>query len=76
MVSLTKVLTTIGRPGLQVAIITRRSQGYELTHVEGNTYTRINGTPLSSGARPLQDGDAIDIAGTMMRFSWSLQESS
>ncbi|MGS0741131.1 FHA domain-containing protein [Glaciimonas sp. GG7] len=67
---LTKVLTTIGRPGVQVAIITRRPNGYELTHVEGSTYTSINGTPLSGGARPLLDGDVIDIAGTMVRFSW------
>lgn len=68
---LTKVLTTIGRPGIQVAIVTRRPHGYELTHVEGNTYTRVNGVPLSIGARPLQDGDIIDIAGTTMKFSWN-----
>ncbi|PUA16280.1 FHA domain-containing protein [Glaciimonas sp. PCH181] len=68
---LTKVLTTIGRPGIQVAIVTRRPHGYELTHVEGNIYTRVNGVPLSVGARPLQDGDIIDIAGTTMKFSWN-----
>lgn len=68
---LTKVLTTIGRPGVQVAIVTRRPHGYELTHVEGSTYTRINGAPLNAGARPLRDEDVIDIAGTTMRFSWS-----
>ncbi|AMO97243.1 FHA domain protein [Collimonas fungivorans] len=67
---LTKVLTTIGRPGIQVAIVTRRPHGYELTHVEGSTYTRVNDTPLSAGARALKDEDVIDIAGTLMRFSW------
>ncbi|MFC5474652.1 FHA domain-containing protein [Paraherbaspirillum soli] len=67
---LTKVLTTIGRPGIQVAIVTRRPQGYELTHVEGKTHTRVNDIPVSTGARQLKDDDVIDIAGTLMRFSW------
>lgn len=69
--ALTKVLTTIGRPGLQVAIITRRPHGYELTHVEGKTYTRVNNMSLSDGAHVLKDGDVIDIGGTQMRFSWT-----
>ena len=31
----TKPLTTLGKPGVQVAVITRRPQGYFITHVEG-----------------------------------------
>ncbi|MEB0012760.1 FHA domain-containing protein [Glaciimonas sp. Gout2] len=68
--ALVKVLTTIGRPGVQVAIVARRAHGYELTHVEGNTYTRVNGAPLKVGAWSLSDGDVIDIAGMTMQFSW------
>ncbi|HEX6320435.1 MAG TPA: FHA domain-containing protein, partial [Burkholderiales bacterium] len=32
---LTKPLTTLGKPGVQVAVLTRRPQGYFITHVEG-----------------------------------------
>src|SRR5579859_3533073 len=40
---LTKNLTTIGKPGLQVAVITKRPNGYFITHVEGATYPTLNG---------------------------------
>jgi hypothetical protein len=33
--SLSKSLTTLGKPGTQVAVITRRPHGYFITHVEG-----------------------------------------
>src|SRR5438067_8073222 len=33
---LTKPLTTLGKPGVQVAVLTRRPQGYFITHVEGD----------------------------------------
>src|SRR5262249_61207370 len=32
---LSKPLTTLGKPGVQVAVLTRRPQGYFITHVEG-----------------------------------------
>jgi hypothetical protein len=32
---LTKTLTTLGKPGMQVAVIARRPHGYFITHVEG-----------------------------------------
>ena len=31
---LTKALTTLGRPGVQVAAITRRAEGYFIVHVD------------------------------------------
>ncbi|KAF3998562.1 FHA domain-containing protein [Glaciimonas immobilis] len=71
IIALTKVLTTIGRPGMQVAIVTRRAESFELTHVEGTPFTCINDTPLDIGARPLKDGDVIGIAGSTMKFSCS-----
>lgn len=65
---LTKNLTTIGKPGLQVAVITKRPNGHFITHVEGATYPTLNGTSLGGQAHPLNDHDLIEIAGVKMEF--------
>ena len=65
---LTKNLTTIGKPGLQVAVITKRPNGYFITHVEGATYPTLNGSSLGAQAHALGDHDLIEIAGVKMEF--------
>ncbi len=65
---LTKNLTTIGKPGVQVAVITRRPTGFFITHVEGATFPTINGVPLGAQAQQLGDHDLIEIAGVKMEF--------
>jgi pSer/pThr/pTyr-binding forkhead associated (FHA) protein len=65
---LTKTLTTLGKPGLQVAVITRRPQGYFITHVEGSNLPIVNGKQLDAQAHPLEDHDVIEIAGVKMEF--------
>ena len=67
-VILTKVVTTVGKPGVQVASITRRPHGYVLAHVEGASRPSINGVPLAAETAPLADGDLIELAGTQMQF--------
>ncbi len=65
---LTKALTTLGKPGVQVAVITRRPQGFFITHVEGAHFPVVNGKTLDAQAHPLNDHDVIEIAGTKMEF--------
>ncbi|MBS0513047.1 MAG: FHA domain-containing protein [Proteobacteria bacterium] len=65
---LVKSLTTLGKPGRQVAVITRRAQGYFITHVEGAVFPTVNGRALDAQAHPLDDHDIIDIAGVKMEF--------
>ncbi len=67
-VALTKVVTTVGKPGVQVASITKRPSGYVFAHVEGSSRPSVNGTPLVSDSVPLHHGDVIDLAGTQMQF--------
>jgi len=67
-VTLTKVVTTVGKPGVQVASITKRPGGYVLAHVEGGQRPSINGVPLSTETAPLSNGDLIELAGTQMQF--------
>ena len=65
---LTKNLTTLGKPGVQVAVITKRPQGYFITHVEGTNFPVLNGTKLDASAHLLKDHDVIEIAGVKMEF--------
>ena len=67
-VTLTKVVTTVGKPGVQVASITRRPNGYAFAHVEGLTRPSVNGVPLVGDSVPLRNGDVIELAGTAMQF--------
>ena len=65
---LVKPLTTLGRPQVQVAVITRRQQGYFITHVEGQQPTTVNGKSIEAQAQPLHDHDIIELAGVKMEF--------
>jgi predicted component of type VI protein secretion system len=65
---LTKTLTTLGKPGVQVAVIARRPHGYFITHVEGASFPVVNGKALDSQAHQLADHDVIELAGVKMEF--------
>ena len=65
---LVKTLTTLGKPGVQVAVITKRPHGYFITHVEGVQFPVVNGQALDAQAHPLNDHDVIEIAGIKMEF--------
>lgn len=65
---LTKPLTTLGKPGVQVAVITRRPQGFFITHVEGANKPIINGKPIELQAHALSDHDVIELAGVKVEF--------
>lgn len=66
---LSRALTTVGKPGVQIAVITRRPQGYFFTHVEGQAYPLINGLPAGDHSHVLQDRDIIELAGTKLQFN-------
>jgi len=68
---LTKALTTLGRPGIQVAAITRRAEGYFIVHVDSgkeNDFPLVNGSAIGPQARRLRDNDVIQLAGVKMGF--------
>ncbi len=67
---LTKILTTLGKPGVQVAAITRRPKGYFLIVVDAgkdNKMPLVNDVEISK-QHPLSDGDVIEVAGVKMGF--------
>jgi pSer/pThr/pTyr-binding forkhead associated (FHA) protein len=68
---LNKALTTLGRPGVQVAAITRRSEGYFIVHVDSgksDDFPLVNGSPIGAQATRLNDNDVIQLAGVKMGF--------
>lgn len=68
---LSKALTTIGKPGVQVAAITRRADGYYIVHVGGDGGGQkplVNGQPIDNQARKLNNGDTVELVGTKMTF--------
>ena len=65
---ITKSETTIGDPGVQVAVITRRPQGFLITHVEGESCPVVNGVLIGVEATPLESGSVINLSGTEVEF--------
>lgn len=65
---LSKPVLTLGKPGIQTAVIGKKSAGYFLTYVEGVSYPLVNGVEVGATPYPLQDHDIIEVAGTRLEF--------
>jgi pSer/pThr/pTyr-binding forkhead associated (FHA) protein len=68
---LSKALTTLGRPGVQVAAVCRRAEGYFIVTVEARSeedYPLVNGMTIGDQARKLEDNDVVQLAGVKMGF--------
>jgi hypothetical protein len=66
--SLTKAVTSLGRPGVQVVVIARAADGYSAAHVEGDKSPLLNGAPLGRQPQRLKAGDVLDLSGIQMAF--------
>ncbi|WP_101047487.1 FHA domain-containing protein [Macromonas nakdongensis] len=66
--ALTKVVTTLGKPGVAVAAINHRGEGYTITRVDGDGVPTVNGQPVGAEPLALKANDLIELAGTQMRF--------
>ncbi len=71
-IELVEGLTTIGKPGIQVAAVSKRPQGYFIIHVDGgkdkDRVPLVNGEPTGFKSRKLEDGDKIEVAGLTMEY--------
>jgi len=68
VMELTKVVTKVGKPGVSVASITRRPEGFELAMVEGAHPPTVNSVPLKNAAVRLKNHDQIDLGGVRLEF--------
>lgn len=67
-VPLVKVVTTLGKPGVAVAAITKRPHGFVVAHVEGGNKPMLNGSSVGQEPVTLKNGDVLELAGTQMQF--------
>ena len=65
---LVKNLTTLGKHGVQVAVITRRPHGFFITYVEGENFPLVNGQVLGNKSQQLNEHDVIELVGVKMEF--------
>jgi len=67
-VPLVKVVTTIGKPGVAVAAITKQPAAYVVAVVDGTQAPTLNGQPIGNEPVELRNGDVLELAGTRMQF--------
>ena len=60
---------TVGRVGVQVAIVRRVDAGYLLIPVEGKEPPRINGAAIAPEGSSLHPGDTFEVAGVRLELS-------
>ncbi len=60
---------TVGRVGVQVAIVRRVDAGYLLIPVEGKDPPRINGAAIAPEGSSLHPGDTFEVAGVRLELS-------
>lgn len=66
--SLDRPVVPVAGGGQQMAVIAKRRNGHFLTHLEGYAFPLLNGDSIGLVSQPLQDGDLIELSGTMLRF--------
>ena len=62
---------SVGRIGVQVALVRKVADGFRLIPLEGATPPRINGAPVAPEGAPLHPGDTFEIAGVRLELSLS-----
>lgn len=65
---LNRAMVKLGKPGEQLAVVTKRPNGYFITHVEGSAYPQVNGQSIGVQAHALKDRDVIELSGIKMEF--------
>jgi hypothetical protein len=65
---LTKEQTSIGRAGVQVALISQSGDTFRLKPIEGDRAPLVNGRPAEGAGVDLSSGDMIEIAGSKLEF--------
>jgi pSer/pThr/pTyr-binding forkhead associated (FHA) protein len=67
-IELDRVVRLLGQPGGPRAVVTRRPQGYFLSHVDGPASLRINREAIGSQPEALHDRDVIQVGDERLEF--------
>ncbi len=72
-IMLNKPYTTLGSPGVQVAVIAKRGDNFFLMPMSGMGDNakppELNSQPIGAQSKPLKSGDVIEVAGTKLQFN-------
>lgn len=66
--SLNRSMTNLGKPGVATAVITRRHDGYFISHLEGKKSPMVGDREIGEHSVKLNDGDTITIGNVKMQF--------
>lgn len=66
--TLHKVVTTLGKPGVAVASITRKADSWLIAHVEGDVAATVNGVSVRDAPIRLNNRDQIELNGIQLEF--------
>mgnify|MGYP001814518734 FL=1 len=67
-ISLNRNMTNLGKPGVATAVITRRNDGYFLSHLEGDKPPLVDEKPIGTHSYKLIDGETVQIGNIKMQF--------
>jgi len=65
---LDRSMVKVGQVNQQVAVVTRRGDGYVITHVSGDRHPLVNGQAIGVQAHALSDGDEVEVLDVKMVF--------
>ena len=72
-IKLVKPYTTLGSPGVQVAVVAKRGKEYFLMPMSGTgdrgNPPKLNGQSIGATSQKLKEGDTIEVAGTQLQFA-------
>ena len=60
---------SVGRVGMQVAVVRRVGSGFRLVPIEGAQPPKINGSPVAPEGAALHPGDTFEVAGVRLELS-------
>ncbi len=68
IIRLEKAFTRIGKPDANLAVITRREDGYHLSHLQGEQPTQLNNQAIGDETHALKNGDYIDVGELQLQY--------
>ena len=72
-IEMNRPINTVGSHGQHVAVVSRRRQGFFITHLEGLSYPKVNGESIGLAAFALNGDDVIELGGCTYKLH--LQET-
>jgi pSer/pThr/pTyr-binding forkhead associated (FHA) protein len=71
VIAIDRAIVSLSNASGQVAVISRRKNGFFITHLEGTTFPLVNGESTGLISHLLRADDLIELAGTIFRFSYA-----